>query len=496
KQFQGLLATLAVMLGLFLWAIFFDPHYRFSIGLYVPLHTAMHVFSMVVACLVFAVGWNTHDPHRSASITLLACGFLGVALVDFGHTLSYKGMPDLVTAASPQKAINFSFVSRALAALALLALAFTSPRPIVTKQSRYGYLFATLILVILVYWVVLFRPDLLPATYVAGEGLTPFKVIVEYVLAGLHALAAGGFWTRLQQRYATQTAYLFAASLAMVLSQALLSVYFDPYDIHNALSHAFRVVGYVMIYRGIFISEIREPYEIAERLQTELRQTAMRLREMSARTQNDVEQERKRIAQSLHDEMGQNLTALRLDADWIQRHATDNAEILEALERIQRSIDESATAIRRIVADLRPRILDDLGIAAAASSLIQDVVTRTGLVIRFEKDGEFEDLPELAQTALYRMLQESLTNVARHAQASTVHVCLARDHSAVCLRVRDDGIGFDADAKARTGSFGLLGLTERAAQLGGSLTVRSAKTQGTTIELRLPAKLQADAPPL
>lgn len=89
RQFQGLVGVSAILLTLLLWAIFLDPHYRFDIGVYIPLHTGMHVFSLVVSCLVFAIDWNTYDPNRPGSVIILACEFLGVALADFGHALSY-----------------------------------------------------------------------------------------------------------------------------------------------------------------------------------------------------------------------------------------------------------------------------------------------------------------------------------------------------------------------------------------------------------------------
>lgn len=103
RQFPFLFVVIALLVVLLATAGLLQPQYRINQGVFLPLHTAMHVFSLVVAWLVFAIGWNTHDPERAGSITRLACGFLGVALLDFGHALSYAGMPDLVTPASPEK---------------------------------------------------------------------------------------------------------------------------------------------------------------------------------------------------------------------------------------------------------------------------------------------------------------------------------------------------------------------------------------------------------
>jgi signal transduction histidine kinase len=493
KRFPLLCSLVVLLAALMLCADLLQMKYVFHQSVFVPLHTGMHVFSLVVAWLVFAIGWNTHDPQRAGSVTLLACGFLGVALIDFGHALSYAGMPEFVTPSSPEKSINFSLVSRLLAALALLAIAFVPRKPLPAPAVRYAYLATTLALVALAYWVVLFHPEALPVMYVPGTGLTPFKVAAEYVLAALHVAGAVGFYWQLRAAHSSNAAYLLAASIVMAFSQALNALYAHPYDIHNFLSHVYRVVGYVLIYRGIFISEMREPYKVAERLQTELRASATRLREMSARMQQDVEEERKRISQSLHDEMGQNLTALQLDAGWIRRHCDGQPVILGVVDRMQQSIEESASSMRRIVADMRPRVLDDLGITAAIKALAKDVSARTGMEVAFIPQGELDGIEDNIKTGLYRMLQECLTNVSRHAQAKSVHIRLVADDREIEMRVVDDGRGFAPEAQRKHGSFGLFGLDERATLLGGSALVESAPGAGTRITVRLPLQVSRGA---
>jgi signal transduction histidine kinase len=478
----------ALLFALALGAGLLQVHYVFNQSVFVPLHTAMHAFSLVVSWLVFAIGWNTRDPLRAGSITLLACGFLGVALIDFGHALSYSGMPDLVTPASTEKSIDFSLVSRLLAALSLLAIALRPRRPLPFPARRYQYLAAVLSIVGLVYWVVLFHPEVLPRTFVSGTGLTPFKMSAEYVLVALHVAGALGFYLQLRTSQSSNAVYLLAASVVMALSQVLNAMYAHPYDIHNFLSHVYRVVSYVLIYRGIFLSEMREPYDMAERLQRELRNSATRLREMSARMQQDIEEERKRISQSLHDEMGQNLTALQLDAGWIKRYCSNEPAVLEVVDRMQQGIQESAAAMRRIVADMRPRVLDDLGITAAIKGLVKDVSTRTGIDVAFVPKGDLDNVEDAVKTGLYRMLQECLTNVARHAQAKSVDIVLLATEHRIEMTVIDDGCGFDPEVRSKRGSFGLFGLGERAAQLGGDVTVVSAPQAGTRITVRLPLK--------
>ena len=320
KQFPLLCLLVALLVALLAATGLLQPQYQFNQGVFVPLHTAMHVFSLVIAWLVFAIGWNTHDPERAGSVTLLACGFLGVALLDFGHALSYEGMPDLVTPASPEKSIDFSLVSRLFARTrSARARRHSKATPAGSQLSiPVSRLNACPRRACLLGGAA--PPSRASAHLRAGVGADTAQSSLR-IRAGRAALvAASGFYRQLRTAPSSNAAYLFAASIAMALSQVLNALYFHPYDVHNFLSHAYRVVGYILIYRGIFLSEMREPYNVAERLQTELRSSATRLREMSARMQHDIEEERKRISQSLHDEMGQNLTALQLDADWIRRH--------------------------------------------------------------------------------------------------------------------------------------------------------------------------------
>ncbi len=491
KDFRAPLALLAACLLLLSAVAALPIEFVFPSDVYLPAHTAMEVFSIVVAWLVFAVGWDTHDRSRARTTALLGCAFLGVAMIDFGHTLSFVGMPDFITPASPEKSINFSLATRLLAGIALLGLALLPWRPLRVRGERYLYLAATLLLVGVVYWIGLYRLEWLPRMFVAGQGLTPVKVWTEVVLLALYVGAAVAFYFRWYRECTASWVYLFAASGVMGLSQIYNALYIHPSDLDNFLSHVYRVVGYTLIYRSVFISGVREPYDLANRLREELEASTAKLRDMGARLQADIEAERKRIARSLHDELGQDLTALRMDFGWIQKHYADHDTISEVAARMQQTVEGSAIAIRRIVGDLRPLILDDLGISAAAKTLAADFGARTGLDIKFDSVDDFAELPESHQTALFRILQESLTNVARHAGAGEVRIRLRSQRGGVLLSVRDNGCGFAEEARGKQGSFGLFGMTERAHQLGGFLSVVSAPGSGTEVTAWLPVDATA-----
>ena len=158
------------------------------------------------------------------------------------------------------------------------------------------------------------------------------------------------------------------------------------------------------------------------------------------------------------------------------------------LAAMQMMIDGTVSASRRISADLRPLMLDDLGLTAAADWLAHNFTNRTGIPCELVIGSGDLDLPDPYATAVFRVLQESLTNIAKHAQATQVEATLEREADDVVLTVHDNGKGFETGGARKPGSFGLVGLRERAYLLGGEVAVRSSPGQGTTVELRIPTR--------
>ena len=217
--------------------------------------------------------------------------------------------------------------------------------------------------------------------------------------------------------------------------------------------------------------------------ETALRQSREELRELAAAANSVREMERSRIARELHDELGQALTALKMDLTWIKDNPAH--EHLSKIETMQSILDDMAAATRRISSDLRPLMLDDLGLAPAAEWLIQNFAQRTGIHCEISITPELELMDPYA-TAIFRILQESLTNVARHAQASRVDVVLDKRGQEIVLTVRDNGRGFESDKPRKPNSFGLLGLRERARMLDGDVKIDAAPGKGTMIEIYIP----------
>lgn len=240
--------------------------------------------------------------------------------------------------------------------------------------------------------------------------------------------------------------------------------------------------------------------DISQRKQAErdLLESRRQLRELSSYLQTVREEERTRIARELHDELGQMLTGVKLDAMWLTTHmSSEQPGIAGKVAAMSQLIDETLDAMRRVAADLRPVMLDDLGLAAAVEWLTEDFARRSGICIRLEMDvdqGQCDcqngvcDLDADVATAAFRIVQECLTNVVRHAQAEQVVVCVKCINDRLMLRVSDDGKRVSAANDNKRNSFGIIGMRERAHGLGGTMNFSSIPGKGTCVEVVLPIK--------
>ena len=210
------------------------------------------------------------------------------------------------------------------------------------------------------------------------------------------------------------------------------------------------------------------------------------LRELSASVVEAREEERQRIARELHDELGQRLTALKLEMTSCLRDHPDGA-LAERAQDMLDMLDETVAAARRIATDLRPLMLDDLGLAEAIDWLVQQFKRRTGIAVNVQLDKNLSALPPSLATTLYRIVQEALTNITRHAQASEVSIALANRGQELHLTIQDNGVGFPRSSQVRpAGSFGLLGIRERVLMLGGRISVGNAEGGGARLVVRVP----------
>ncbi len=229
--------------------------------------------------------------------------------------------------------------------------------------------------------------------------------------------------------------------------------------------------------------------DISERKLAEeaLETSREQLRNLAEHLQTAREEERMAVARTIHDELGEVLTALKMDVAWVGARLPETVERgRDKIAGMTALIDQGVATVQRLSTELRPSILDDLGLQAATEWYVKDFAARTGIECRLELADPELELDRHRSTALFRILQEALTNVARHAGAGRVAVRLGPDDGAVELSVRDNGKGIGRDAVRSHRSFGLLGIRERTAVLGGEAVIARLPDGGTEVLARIP----------
>ncbi len=238
--------------------------------------------------------------------------------------------------------------------------------------------------------------------------------------------------------------------------------------------------------RGKLNMAVIRDVSIRQRAERDLSESRQQLRELAAKSETRREAERKHIAREVHDELGQILTALRIDLSVLKIQLTPGNTALELkFQEMKDLVDQGIHAVRNVAVSLRPAALD-MGLVPAIEWLCDHHAKHSGAKFEFRPGAENIAIDEVRSVIIFRIVQESLTNIARYANAARVTVSVDRRDEELFLRVKDDGLGFDVQKVAQTKTFGLLGMRERAIALGGTLEVDSRLGSGTQIIVRIP----------
>jgi PAS domain S-box-containing protein len=245
-----------------------------------------------------------------------------------------------------------------------------------------------------------------------------------------------------------------------------------------------------------FYTVILRDITLRKQSENALLESRRELRELSARVLEAREEEKTLIARELHDELGQLLTALKMDLAWLrERLPREDPELAARAGEMGALLDRTVASTRRISADLRPLMLDDLGLADAANWLVDDFGKRSGVHCEMRMDGvPGLDVSKAVATAVYRAMQESLTNIARHSGAKNAWIALAAQDGKIHLEIEDDGRGISPEDVAKRRSLGLKGMRERFTYLGGAFEVSRAPRGGTRVRISVPVQPQEPAP--
>lgn len=235
-----------------------------------------------------------------------------------------------------------------------------------------------------------------------------------------------------------------------------------------------------MICTGIDISD-------RKKAEQELEESYKAIRKLTEHLQNIREEERAHMAREIHDELGQQLTVLKMDISWINKKMGIQDEPVKArMKELLVMLDETVKSVRRISSELRPSLLDDLGLIAAMEWQLTEFEKRFEIKTHFKPDDTEITLPESIKTGLFRIFQESLTNVARHAKAKKVTVSLKMENGSIVLSVADNGLGFDKQNSIGKKTLGILGMQERTSMMGGTYEISGKPGKGTKIVVTIP----------
>jgi len=237
---------------------------------------------------------------------------------------------------------------------------------------------------------------------------------------------------------------------------------------------------------SVFFADVTREVEA----QQELRATNEQLRALAARMEAIREEERRVIAREIHDQIGQALTALKLDVGWLRSHLADAgagaAVVDQRAQAMEALVDQTLDTARRVSSMLRPAILDDIGLAAAITWQARDFQQRTGIACDLDLPAHGPAVAASTALSLFRIVQEALTNVTRHAQATHVHIELTVDPEHAVLKVADNGRGVSAEELEQPTSLGIIGIRERALAVGGDVMFSGNAGRGTTLTVRVP----------
>ena len=280
-----------------------------------------------------------------------------------------------------------------------------------------------------------------------------------------------------------------AGLFATILSGLLLDYYFitPTYEILGDKDEIMRFILFLI--EGSIISWLLDAQRIAT---DEIAHSREQLQALSNHLHTVRESEQKRIALEIHDELGQALTGVKMGVHWLSRQIAEkngdlkSSDISGKLDEMLKTIDGTVSSVRRIATELRPSILDDFGLVAAIEWQIQEFERMSGIPCDFRSDmNEIEIDPEVS-TAVFRIFQEALTNIARHSDASTVEIGLDIEATDLVLLVTDDGRGIRAEELHNKRSLGILGMKERAKLVGGTVSLSPSRLGGTEVRLAIP----------
>lgn len=378
-------APAVLAMGAILLAVVVLPAPTWMRGMagYAAAHLLVELVAIVASAMVFAVAWSGLRRHGRPDAAWLGAAFLGVALLDLGHALSYAGMPDLVTPSSPDKAIAFWLLARSLAALGLLGIVLRLPWRGSVRANGGVALAVVMGLVVAAFGAVLWWPQALPAMFVPGQGLTPLKIGWEVALVLAYAAVPVLLLVRARAANPFDVAHLFTAAVAMSLGEVCFTLYADVTDHYNMLGHAYKVVGYVYLYSAIFVATIDRPYRELAQAQSRLRTTLATIPDLLwLKDENGVYLDCNPRFEQLYNASREQIVG-HTDRDFVSAELADvfRHHDLKALRAGGPSVNEewlsfAADGYRGLFETIKTPVFDDAGRLIGVLGVARDITER------------------------------------------------------------------------------------------------------------------------
>ncbi len=520
NSYLSIVTGVAVLAGLYL----------ISLRNYLLFHGLAEIFSIVIAVCIFVLAWNTRRLMENSYLRFLGIAYLFVAFIDLLHTLAYTGM-NVFPSSTTNMPTQLWIAARFTESLSLFIAPLFLGRRLRVRLIYYAYTLAAVLFI-----VSIFQWKTFPVCFVEGVGLTPFKKISEYVIS-IVLLCSIAVLARKREHFDSGVLRLLVASVVMTIASELsFTLYAHAYGIFNMVGHYLKIVSFYLIYKAIIETGLRHPYdllfrelkqketkllryrdhleelvrartteldaaikqlrlEIDERKTAEaairktknaLRESREEYRELVRKLISAQEDARSRLARELHDDFSQRLAVLAMYAAKIEHQHDDPGAIVEGLKRIQDESVKLSEDIHDIARQLHPSILDDLGLPDAIASACENFSQYEGIPVEYKQESIPPRIPKDVALSIYRIGQEALSNIAKHARANRVLVSLACRDGVLHLDIKDDGAGFDTTAAEKKAGLGLASMRERTYLIGGSLTIQTAPGDGTEIKVVVP----------
>jgi two-component system sensor histidine kinase UhpB len=478
-----------------------------AVWAFIPIYeSALVVTDLITAMLLLGQFYSL----RARRLVVLASGYLFTAGMTVVHALSFPGLfaPGGLLGAGPQSTAWLYMLWHAGFPLFVIAYTLlpderagdTQPTVFARAPGRSILCCAAAVLALVAACTALATANRtgLPDLLVGGRFTSAYRVTVGLVwttsAAAFAVLSRYGTRTTLDKWLSVvMCAWMIDIALAAVLNHGRFDLGFYVGRVYGLVAAGF-VLVVLLTEGGMLYARLAEVarHELQERMRVN---ELEHLGQLSAGIQAAREEEQKRIARELHDDLGQQLTAIKLDLAMLEAGLRGHASPpgLHAQAQSMRTlIDETVTSVRRIAAGLRPTVLDDLGLVPALEWLAHDFEGRYGIRVHLRLANGERNFSAAASTAVYRIVQEALTNVARHAQATEVRVETSRAGAEWRLEVADNGRGIAPGAPRSERSFGLLGIRERARQLNGTVSIDTSPGEGLCLSVTLPVAALSD----